>query len=311
MCNVRAGGDLHRRLSREKENRMNDSLNVPFAEHLKVPTERVLAKIRPGAYGEDLDPRYIRPEPGFNARDFTLPENLEHVEDLRRSIAVQGVLNPVRVRLSDDKSEVWLTDGESRWRAAMSAIAAGSEIKAIPYIVEGRRQSTEERIVNLVVSNTGKRLSPLETLDVANRLKGFKWSDREVAQRLGLTPSYLQHLFLLKRATPATIGLVRDGTVKASTVIDELRHGKEPKRLETQLRRAVEGEGGVRRTRVQPRDLRAKAERDAPIYNRETAAFLAEAAREAYHLLPGSLRKPRQLLRSALENANVPLEIGN
>ena len=282
--------------------------DFPFSEHLRAPNERVLAKIKPGAYGDDLDPRAIRPEPNFNARDFSLPENIEHVEELRRSVAVQGVLNPVRVRLSDDKKGIWLTDGESRWRAAMAAILAGSDIKGIPFIVEARRQSEEERIVNLVVSNTGKRLTPMETLSVANRLKNFKWTDKEVAQRLGLTPSYLQHLFLLKKATPTTLGYIREGRTSASTVIDALRAGQDPKRLETSLRKAIDEGAGKRKGRVQPRDLRERPDRDAPVYNRDTAAFFAEAVREAYHLLPGNLRKPRQLLRSALENANVPLE---
>lgn len=75
-----------------------------------------------------IDPRLIDIEPGFNARDYTLPENRAHLDRLKVLIAKDGVQQPITARLNRETGRATVVNGECRLRAVLELIAEGHEV---------------------------------------------------------------------------------------------------------------------------------------------------------------------------------------
>ena len=87
-----------------------------------------------------IDPRIVVVEDGFNCRDYTLSENRAHLDELKRSIKVNGTLVPLLVRYEAGTKSAVLIDGECRLRANLELIAEGVEILSVPTVQVQRRQ---------------------------------------------------------------------------------------------------------------------------------------------------------------------------
>jgi len=105
-----------------------------------------------------MDPRIIQIEKAFNPRDYRLKENREHLDELKASIKMRGVLQPLLVRFDPQQQCAILNDGECRLRAVLELIEEGVEIATIPILqVQGGNET--ERLVIALTANTGKPLS--------------------------------------------------------------------------------------------------------------------------------------------------------
>lgn len=171
-----------------------------------------------------IDPRVIVIEAGFNARDFTTPANIAHVEFLKTSIIEVGLKEPLTVRLSDGK--VTLVGGESRLRAILKAIGEGHEIMTVPCQADDRYTNDADRIAEIITRNSGNPLSPLEQASVVRRLIGFGWEQGKIAKKLSMSPSYVSHLLGLLTMPEEAQQMVRQGDVAAATASEAVRsHG--------------------------------------------------------------------------------------
>lgn len=169
-----------------------------------------------------FDPRQLKVDTGYNVRDLTTPENKAHIEYLKASIAENGVKVPLEVRLDGD--DVYVVAGHCRHAAVMALIAEGVEIKSVPVIPEAKGTSAEDRVLGLIVSNSGKPLSALELAHVIKRLADFGWTDAQIAGRVGWksTQQVRNHLELL--GAPADVReMVRKGDVSATTAVKVVR----------------------------------------------------------------------------------------
>lgn len=176
--------------------------------------------------GFNIDPRRIETEPGFNARDFSTPENQAHVAQLKLSIAANGVKMPLTIRkTSDDK--IYLVDGESRWRATMELIAEGVNIVSVPCQAEGVHDDPATRTASMVIRNTGKQLSLLEQGEAYRRLTNYGWDDKKIADTCGYTEQHIKDCLLLVSSEPTIQGAVRAGLVSGSAAISVMRRSKE------------------------------------------------------------------------------------
>lgn len=186
--------------------------------------------------GYRLDPQSIEVQKGFNARDFSLPENQEHVTNLAASIRIVGVQNPLVVRFAEGKAI--LVDGESRLRAVKQAIKEGAEIKSVPVIAEARHVSEEDRIASLLSRNTGKPLNMIERGEVFARLKNFGWTDADIATKTGITGAHVANILTLHSAPLAIKTMVTQAQVSATTALQTLRE-HEPQEAVKVLREAA------------------------------------------------------------------------
>lgn len=215
--------------------------------------------------------------PGFNVRADT-PDYREHISNLAKLILENGFRSdkPLSgyVAAEGGQNVVYITDGHSRLEAAKLAIANGAAIEALPVVVSPKGTSKEDLIVGLVVSNTGRPLTPLETAEVCNRLVVCGWKESKIAAKLGFSARYVSDLLTLLSAPKALRDMVSNGTVSATLAIEEFT--KAPEEAVANLKAGlavVQAKGG---TKVTKKHVRTAAAGEAPPKPREALKKLME-----------------------------------
>lgn len=164
-----------------------------------------------------IDPRKIVTIPGYNVRDLTTPEAIESLHVLKGQIINDGVKTPLEVRLLDDGT-VAVIKGHRRLAAAMLAIGEGHEITAIPCLPEPKGTSDIDRAVDLILSNSGEPLKPMETAQVVKRLANFGMNNKAIAARLCWKTVATVDMYLELLSAPTEVqDMVRSGEVSATT----------------------------------------------------------------------------------------------
>lgn len=202
-----------------------------------------------------VNPFALHVKDDFNARDFDLPENKAHVEELAQSIAVNGVRKAIEVYL--DGSRLVVTDGECRLRATIHAIEVlGAEIKTVPVVMGERGENEADRVAQQIICNSGKRFNALEQGKVFKRLVGFGWSDEDIARKTGTPIQTVSRWLELQSAPEAILAFVRDGRVSATEAWRVLKSAaSEDEAVET-LTSAVEDAESTGRKKATARNVR-------------------------------------------------------
>jgi ParB/RepB/Spo0J family partition protein len=175
-----------------------------------------------------FDPRLLKIDFSYNVRDLSSPDAVEKLGELKESIRANGVRMPLEVRLDGD--DVFIVAGHRRHKAVMELIDEGAEIETVLVLHEAKGTNDAERTLNLVVSNSGEPLKPLEVAEVVRRLVNYGWTEAQVMARLGWksTATVRQHLDML--AMPAAVQQqVRDGDVSATLAVKITKQAKEAK----------------------------------------------------------------------------------
>jgi ParB family chromosome partitioning protein len=203
-----------------------------------------------------IDPRIIEIEKGHNPRNYSLPENRQHLDELKGSIRESGILQPLLVRFEASSGSAILVDGECRLRAAMELIAEGVPIEAVPTVqVAGKNEA--ERLIIALTANTGKPLSQWESGHAFVRLKGYGWSEDQISTRLGFSIRFVNRAIELADAPDEVKHLLSEQAVTPSLAIAELRAKAAPEAIETLKARAVANRqngnsGPARKTQENP-----------------------------------------------------------
>lgn len=130
----------------------------------------------------------ISPNPHQPRKDFS-PESLD---ELSRSIRVQGVLQPIIVRPRGKGEGYELVTGERRWRASQLA-----GLEEIPAIV--REISAKESLELALIENVQREdLNAMEQAVALQQLQThFQATQQELADRTGLSRSHVANLMRL------------------------------------------------------------------------------------------------------------------
>ena len=160
---------------------------------------------------------------GWNSRILDDPENVEHIDMLAKSIAEEGVKQPLTVYMEDGK--LYIEDGHCRYFAAQKAISeyGASSDMLLPVRMGDKDASEADRIFGQILRNSGKPLSPLEMATVFKRLVDLGWSDSDIARKAGVTRVYVGHLITLIEAPKEIIALVRAGLISATLAIETIK----------------------------------------------------------------------------------------
>lgn len=160
-----------------------------------------------------IDVRLIKIQKDLNPRDYRLPENRAHLNELKGSIFANGVLSPVLVRLASDTKEVILYDGECRVRACLELMeekgAKANDKGELPnYVVIPTRQLSEKeypddasRLLAAVIANQGKPLSKWEQGTAFRRfVNDYGIRPDVIAQKTGYSLQYIEEAIALDKA---------------------------------------------------------------------------------------------------------------
>lgn len=163
-----------------------------------------------------IDPRNIVVVEGFNAR-----KNFD-LDELKEQIRKVGVLNPITVIPFKDKEtsveKYRLVDGERRYRAVMSLLAEGEDIKRIKamYLPKGTKE--EDLLIQQLLKNTGKQFSEIEMAKLFNRFKEqWGYTQTEIADKFCKKTSFVSRCMSLLEFPSDIIEMMERGEISADT----------------------------------------------------------------------------------------------
>lgn len=149
----------------------------------------------------------------------------EDIEELADSIAENGVMTPLRGRRDKtDSSVVIISSGERRYRALMLLINRGVDPGYIPFVLEPKDYTEEQRLLGEFLSNNGRNLKPIEEAGLFQRLVNFGFSPSDISRKTGRSVTHVSNLLLLASAPKKIQNQVIDGKITESTVISILKN---------------------------------------------------------------------------------------
>lgn len=185
--------------------------NVP-TELVKQITRRDLLMI---------DPKLIVADENFNVR-----QDYGKIDELKNSIIENGVKQPLRGFRDKDNNHFRLTDGFRRHAAVMKAISEGCSIKKIPFVLEEKGYTNEQRLIDMFIMNSGKNLTPLEEGELFIRLENYGWARKDIARKIGKTEAHISNMILVSQAPMFVKNQVSSNVMSATTASELLRATK-------------------------------------------------------------------------------------
>lgn len=197
----------------------------------------------------------IDPDPD-NTRDIDSQRDRDDIEKIALSILHRG-FDPDQAILVRKSGDRWMvTDGHKRRRAYLRALELGALLQGIPTRSEPKGFDEEKRALYRL-RRQGRELSPLEAVIDIQRLLGWGWSTKKIAERLGEKPDWVDRCLELAGAPREVREAVREEKISPTLAVNTLRqHGqKEGAKL---VAAAIEEGGG----RARPRHVREVVERE-------------------------------------------------
>jgi ParB family chromosome partitioning protein len=140
-------------------------------------------------YQVPVDQLYL--EPGYNIRE----ADEQHVEYFAQCWESGQPIPALTVIPDADGKRIKILDGQHRYLGALRAIERGVPIARIE--CKDFTGDEADKIAFMVSSSQGKQLDPLERAKAYVRLKGFGWTNEEIAKKVGRSVSDVQmHLSL-------------------------------------------------------------------------------------------------------------------
>jgi hypothetical protein len=175
-----------------------------------------------------VNPTTIAIEKDFNPRDFSLPQNRAHLDNIKNNIKALGFLDshPLTVRLDGPPNAKYpvLIDGECRLKAVLELIAEGHDIKTVPVIQKSTGVGTvAERIVVALASNEGLALTQMEVGKSYLKLLGYGWTKEQIMERTGKSERYVREAVAIADAPEEVRQMVASGEVSQQAAIKATR----------------------------------------------------------------------------------------
>ena len=149
------------------------------------------------------DPRWIKIEPDWNARDLSSPAALAHIASLEESILADGVREAIKVKYDRATGVRTLVAGHCRLTACLNLIAKGHDVKIPCEQVKG--DEIELMIENLT-SNAGLPLTQWEAGVEYRKLLRWGCTPADVARRVCKPLRYVIEAIALSTGPPGGQG---------------------------------------------------------------------------------------------------------
>ncbi len=202
-----------------------------------------------------IDPRLLSIEEGFNTRT-----DYGDIDELKDSIIENGVKIPLRGHKEGDVYII--TDGHRRLMAINKAIAEGTEIARVPFMLE-KKKTAEERIFEIILSNDGKPLAPLELGETYKKLVNLGYKYTEIAKKIGKTITHVSDMVKVAESPKEIKDLIKENRIAATTVAEvknKLKNAEEADQtIKDKLKEKIEEADAIGKkedeVRVTPKDF--------------------------------------------------------
>lgn len=200
-----------------------------------------------------IDPKKLQIKSDWNSRDFSDPANIAHIEDLAKSIAENGVREPLKVYVENDIP--YVTNGECRLRAVMLLIERGTDIKSVPVMGEDRHANEADRLFTQFISNSGKPFGPIENAKLFKRLMDMGWQQTDIAKKTGFSGGRISQLLELLTLPIVLQKFITEGKASATMVLNVFKkHNGDVALAVAELTGAVAVAAEQGRKRAMPKD---------------------------------------------------------
>jgi len=149
---------------------------------------------------------------GFNVR-----QDYGNIEELAISILENGQALPGRVDCLENGTFV-LTDGHRRFEAMKWLVKQGHETPFFKAIVNPKRTTEEQRILQMFITQDNKPLTPHETAEVFNRLTNLGYTLKEISTKVGKSITHISQMLEYAQEPPAIKEHVKSGRMTVATV---------------------------------------------------------------------------------------------
>lgn len=162
-------------------------------------------------------------------------------QELVDSIRENGVKVPIRGYRNKDVEGEWFSiDGHRRLAACNKLITdEGLSIKVRVIVVDARKITDEEIIFDMISTNQGKPLSPIEMAEAVRRLEELGVEVKDIAKRFGKSLDLVKNLSYFAKAPKRLRDLVSSNKVSYSLVIQTLRECKDYNEAVTKIESAL------------------------------------------------------------------------
>lgn len=187
-------------------------------------------------------------EPGYNIRE----ADEQHVEYFAQCWE-SGQPLPALTVIPDEKG-IRILDGQHRYLGALRAIERGAPIVRIE--CKDFTGGEADKIAFMVSSSQGKQLDPLERAKAYVRLKGFGWTNEEIAKKVGRSVSDVQMHLSLGDVPDAIKQRINAGQISYANAVAVAReHGDDAVNI---IDAAVEEAKAQGKDKVTAKTLKAK-----------------------------------------------------
>lgn len=203
-----------------------------------------------------INPYNLFIEEGLNSRDMATPENQQHIDDLARSIAANGVKDPLKVFNKDGK--LFVSNGHSRLLGTFRAIEVyGAEVMSVPVMTEDRTANNADRILTQIVSNSGKPLTPFEQGTVFKKLHDLGWTEKQIAEKAAKSLTYVNQLLELQAAPEEIKTMIRQGKVAPTLAYQVIKATESDAEAVSTLSKAFEVADEAGKTKATAKHVKA------------------------------------------------------
>lgn len=150
--------------------------------------------------------------------NFNVRSEFGDIEALAYSMIENGQIVPGRVDALADGT-FCLIDGHRRFKAMQLLVDMGHE-PLFKAIVNTKKTTEEQRILQMFATQDNKPLLPNEVAELINRLINLGYNQTEVAKKLGRTGAYISQMLNYVTESPLIKQEVNEGNITVAAVLD-------------------------------------------------------------------------------------------
>ena len=158
----------------------------------------------------DLDKIVVR-------KSFNVRKDYGDIEALAKSILENGQVLPGIVDVLKDGRFV-LTDGHRRFEALKLLQKQGIDLRFLT-VVNKAKTTEEQRIIQMFTTQDNKHLEPVEVADLIQRLLKFGNSQKEVAEKIGKSNSYVSQMASFSKESEVVKEAVQKGNLSVTQAL--------------------------------------------------------------------------------------------
>lgn len=218
--------------------------NVPSVALKLIPEDKVATNKEMREHVKRSDGMVRVPFANIRVRQgFNLRTDFGDLEGLASSIEVEGLKVPLTVDILTDGTAI-LTDGERRFRAMQILREKLPELKErfddIEVLLNDKKANEADRIISMMVHNSGKPFEPLEEAEGFRRLRDEHGMNlTQIALRIGKPVPYIEQRLILAGLDEEEKDEIRTKKISSTAKVEQVRKEKDPAKRKAAVKEAV------------------------------------------------------------------------